>query len=457
MCIHVVGIGLDGKTGLSKKTIDLIQASQLLIGSRRHLTYFPDHPKQRTISADLPDTIEIIHAFQNQHLDVIKATIVILTSGDPLFFGLGRLLLEHLPAEQLTFHPHLGSIQLAFNRLKLPWHDAQWMSIHGRSIEHLISRLQQGVDKLAILTDPTHNPAAIAQVLIDLDLPHSYNFWVCENLGGEDEQIHQGIPVDFLGKSFASLNVVVLVRDRDDRSLDRSQLPMLGIPDTLFCSFGDRPGLMTKREVRTLVLAELALQPRQVVWDIGAGTGSVSIEIARLCPDSQIYAIEKTSAGQVLIQQNCQRFQVSTVTAIPGKAPECLANLPDPDRVFIGGSGGELHAILDYCAQRLLHRTEAPTEATTEATTEAQAVSQNSGPDLRHPLEHSCGQKRMVLALATVEHLSIVQAWAQVHPWSVQFRHVQLSRSTTVANLTRYVPLNPVTLLILIPDPRNFC
>jgi precorrin-6Y C5,15-methyltransferase (decarboxylating) len=220
---------------------------------------------------------------------------------------------------------------------------------------------------------------------------------------------------EILEQTFAPLNVVVLIRS-DSEQLDLATLPTFGLPDQTFLTFSDRPGLMTKREVRLLVLGELALKPGQIIWDIGAGTGSVSIEIARLFPTSQIYAIEKTSAGSALIEQNCRRFQVENVISIHGTAPDILPSLPESDRIFIGGSGGNLTQILDACSSF------AP-----------QAI--------------------IVLALATLEHLNSALTWLKNSgSWNHQLLQVQLSRSVPVGQLTRFAPLNPITILTATPQ-----
>jgi precorrin-6Y C5,15-methyltransferase (decarboxylating) len=419
--IHVVGIGLDGAAGLTNSVRQIVDNATLLVGSSRHLSYFPDRPVNRLLLTDLTTTIQQIRHWLTQTTctDFPIAQIVILTSGDPLFFGLGRLLLAEFPAEQLTFHPHLSSIQLAFSRIKLPWQDVKLISAHGRSLDELIQAMQQGVEKIAVLTDPTNTPGAIAQLLQFLDLPVRYQISVCENLGGPDERILQTSDLAAIQQqTFAPLNVVVLQRmSATIKDLDIERLPLLGISDADFLSFPDRPGLMTKREIRVQILAELNLQPDQIVWDIGAGTGSVSIEIARLCPTSQIFAIEKTAIGSKLIQRNCHRFQVKNVTSIHGSAPEVLQQLPDPDRIFIGGSGGNLTDILSHCDERLTQ------------------------------------DGSIVLALATIEHLHTALAWfnTQNSPhskWNVRLLQVQLARSIPIANLTRFSPLNPVTIAI---------
>jgi precorrin-6Y C5,15-methyltransferase (decarboxylating) len=439
--IQVVGIGLDGAAGLVESVQQIVNQATLLMGSDRHLSYFPQHPAKRVIITNFHQAIQIIR--QNLNLEASQEQptpdqyacssiedefistgstpsaplIVVLTSGDPLFFGLGRLLLAELPPETLTFHPHLSAVQLAFNRIKLPWQDARLISAHGRSLDELVQALQQGVEKIAVLTDPTNTPSAIARLLLALDLPSPYQLWVCENLAGTDERVRQFEPEQLSENClFAPLNVVVLLRSVGTirQPLNWHQLPALGLPDHSFLSFSDRPGLMTKREVRLLALGELTLQPGQVIWDIGAGTGSVSIEIARLFPSSQVFAIEQTAAGASLVQQNSQRFQVENVTPVHGTAPAVLQGLPNPNRVFIGGSGGNLTEILAIVSQAL----------------------QQGGV--------------VVLALATLEHLAIALDWYhQRSPsgWQYRLLQVQLSRSIPVGALTRFNPLNPVTLL----------
>ena len=418
--IQVVGIGLDGAAGLSASVRAIVDQADLLVGSDRHLANFPDHPAEKWALQSFKSLIERIHRRLSQSN---AETIVVLASGDPLFFGLGRLLLEELPPEHLTFHPNTSAIQLACSRIKVPWQDAQLVSTHGRTLGRLTQVLKQGAEKIVVLTDGVNTPNAIAKLLLELDLPGEHQIWVCENLGGPDERVRSFAPKALIDQTFASLNVVVLLwRPAVElESLEPNDLPAFGLPDSLFLSFRDRPGLITKREVRVLILAELALGPGQIVWDIGAGTGSVSIEIGRLYPQSKVFAVEKTAIGASLIRQNCQRFRVNTITPIHDKAPEALADLPCPDRIFIGGSGGQLQPILEMCGARL-----------------------KSGGIL-------------VLAIATLEHLNLLWRWLERQTtksnpthWRHRLLQVQLSRSVSVASLTRLSPLNPVTLVTLV-------
>ncbi len=413
--INVIGIGLDGIAGLIEETRLLIQQATVLVGSDRHLQYFSNHPAVKLVLGDFLIIFESIKRYLEQ-----EETIVILASGDPLFFGLGRLLIENFPPEQLYFYPHLSSVQLAFNRLKLPWHDARIVSLHGRSLELLIPLLKKGINKIAILTDSENNPAAIARFYQELEFPVSYEFWICENLEATNEKVYSGSPetISLLtSKDFSLLNVVILIRKNQFNlvDLDLAKLPLFGLPDSSFYSFEDRPGLITKREIRMIVLGELSLQSQQIIWDIGAGTGSVSIEIARLCPNSQIYAIEKTAIGITLIERNSQRFQVNNVYATQGKAPEVLTDLPTPDRIFIGGTGGNLAKILTFCQERLNK------------------------------------QGKIVLALATIEHIATCLDWFKENQWNYSFQQIHISRSLPTGNLTRLNPLNPVMIISASP------
>jgi precorrin-6Y C5,15-methyltransferase (decarboxylating) len=412
--IEVVGIGLDGEVGLSEKAKQVVEKATVLVGSDRHLNYFSKHSAKKLLLGDLVRVFEAIEEDLNNH-----ARIVFLVSGDPLFYGLGRLLLEKIPSEKLRFYPHLSSIQIAFNRIKVPWQDAKLISVHGRDLEELAPSLQQGIEKIAILTDRDNNPSAIAQFYLSLDLPINYDFWVCENLESKQEKISYFSREDIVNlamnsiNGFDSLNVVILLKDNNTiREIELKKLPLLGLSDDLFLSFADRPGLITKREIRLSILGELALQPKQIIWDIGAGTGSVSIEIARLCPSATIYAIEKTAMGINLIEKNCQRFQVNNIIPINGTAPEKLIDLPNPDRIFVGGSGGNLVKILENCEEKLT------------------------------------AKGLIVLAFATLEHLNCGLKWFSDRNWNYRLLQVQIYRSVSVAKMTRFSPLNPVTLLI---------
>lgn len=440
--IHVVGIGLDGVAGLTAPVRQIVEQATILVGSDRHLSYFPDHPAERLVMGSINGSINIILRKLRRRLktyfsqEITQANgdkgepeeeisslnplappcIVILVSGDPLFFNLGQLLLESFPPEHLTFHPHISSIQLAFSRVKISWQDAKFISVHGRTWDELINAVKQGVEKIAVITDERSNPKAIARLILSLDLAVAYQLWVCENLGNAGEKIQCFSDLSEVDlQTFSELNVVILVRQSAEKNqpIDLNQLPQIGIPDRYFVSFRARPELITKKEIRLLILGELALKPNQTIWDIGAGTGSVAIEIGRLFPTSNIYAIEKSAEAIALIEQNCQRFHMSNIVSIYGSAPEILYRLAVPDRIFIGGTGGFLRQILSLCGSYIAPR------------------------------------GIIVLAIAAIENLHTVITWAQTSGWQYQLLQVNLSRSIPLAETTQFSLLNPVTIVTL--------
>lgn len=425
--VQVVGMGLSGVESLAPAVLKLVQSATLIIGAQRLLDTLDETNQTATVwpLGNLAAVIDSLRSHLSTHPDT---RAVILTTGDPLFFGLGRLLLAQLPPEQLAFHPQVSSIQLAFSRLKLPWQDATLVSVHGRGEQLLIKALKRGARKIAVLTDGVLTPTVISNLIQSLELPVHYQLWVCENLGGEQERVRlhrdEG---DAEGADYAALNVLVLLRlDTQTEVIDRLSLPLIGLPDSVFHSFPDRPLLITKREIRLLVLGAIAPLPHQTIWDIGAGTGSVSVELSRLCPTAQIYAIEKTAIGVSLIRQNVDAFAIAPVHPIHAKAPALLADLPTPDRVFIGGSSGQLTPVLDYLNERMLADCES---------------------------DRGDASLRIVLAIATVEHLHDVMQWAAqpviANHWRSQLTQINISRSLPVGPLTRFSPLNPVTLVTL--------
>ncbi|MGB3672725.1 MAG: precorrin-6y C5,15-methyltransferase (decarboxylating) subunit CbiE [Phormidesmis sp.] len=451
--INVVGIGLSGAKSLSPPVLDIVTAATLLIGAQRHLEAIGSAIKttvgQAASRTDLETWVlgDFGQVFEDLRLyleSTPEARVVILATGDPLFFGIGRLLLSTFPAEQLIFHPQVSAIQLAFSRLKLPWQDATLVSVHGRGEDLLRDALKRGDHKIAVLTDSVLTPGAIARLLSALELPIRYQLWVCESLGDRDEQVRRYDRVTDDSTTFAALNVVVLLRQSDEAeaSLTASPrqassealplLPLIGLPDSVFKGYADRPMLMTKREIRLLILGAIAPLDHQTIWDVGAGTGSISVELSRLCPHASIYAIEKTAMGAALIAENARRLAIAPIHTVHAKAPEAFDNLPHPDRIFIGGSSGQLSNILNWLYKKL--------------TVSKLSISRDT--------------PRIVLALATLEHLAEVTTWVNqpeiAKVWQIQLTQANISRSLPVGPLTRFTPLNPVTILTISKIGRLF-
>lgn len=406
--LYVVGIGLDGVAGLSERARSLLTEADCIAGYPHHLQQVAGYGAEKLVlGGAVLDWIALVQQ------ELQRRSLVVLASGDPLYFGIGRLLTEAIARPQLVFVPHLSSVQLAFNRLGLPWQSATVVSVHGRSVEELERVLRQGQTPIAVLTDPQWTPGAIAQFLLDVQLPAQYHITVCSRLGAVDETIWSGSWEEAIAQAFPSPNVVILERGQEPLPLE--DLPLLGLPDAAFHTFADQPGLITKQEIRALAIAQLQVAPHHTLWDIGAGTGSMSIELARLLPTAHIVAIEKTAAGITLIRQNCQRFGVNNITVVQTQAPSGLADLPPPDRIFLGGGGAALAEILAVCGDRLLPG------------------------------------GMLVANFATLEPCTLAQRTLQDLGWEVRLLQVNLARSSTLRSrssaATRFVPLNPVTLL----------
>ncbi len=315
--IHVVG--LHHPQELSPFCQSLISQAEILVGGRRHLSYFPDHPGEKILlSSPLEKVLKRLKREQERK-------IVVLTSGDPLFFGLGRLLLKHLPPEVLVFHPAPSAVQLAFSRLKLTWEDARVVSLHARSWRNLHLEIAP-YRKVAFFTDPENNPSRLASYLLAKEVRGQA--FVCENLGLPEEKITTLSLEEVPQASFSSLNVMVLLKEARPRRL------LFGLPEE---RFRHEAGLITKAEVRAAIVSALSPFPEATVWDLGAGSGAVGLELAGLAFRGETYLVERKPERIKLIHENLHLSRLDNVKIIDADFKECLSSLPSPDLVFIGG------------------------------------------------------------------------------------------------------------------------
>ncbi len=397
--IRIVGIGDDGMAGLAPGLVALIEDVDVLVGGERHLSFFP-HFTKHTIEIKGP-LAAVVDRMKNE---AKGKSVVVLASGDPNFFGIGPYLTKQFGHEHVDIFPSVSSIQLAFARCKENWHDATLMSLHGRSMTGLAQRVE-ATNKTLILTDSVNTPAAIARYLLSYDM-REFRAFVGENLGGSAEKTGWYTLEEMVDTIYSNLNVVLLKRD----PVSRPTPYVLGILDDQFVQRKPDRGLITKREIRVLSLAELQLKPGGVFWDIGACTGSVSIEAILQTPSIRVYAIEKNAEDLANLRMNQVKFRTDFI-AVNNRAPAGLEAFEDPDAVFIGGSGGELEELLQVCAQRL-----------------------RSG-------------GRIVVNAATIETLSTAYETLRELQFSVSVSLVQTSRSKPILNLTRFEGMNPVYLV----------
>jgi precorrin-6Y C5,15-methyltransferase (decarboxylating) len=271
--------------------------------------------------------------------------VAVLATGDPNFFGTGRFLLRNLPKVRLEIIANVTSMQYAFARIKEPWDDAIFLSLQGRGMGASIDKIVSA-EKACILTDAVNTPAAVATALIERGAD-GYEAWVCEDLGMPTENFTRTTIKGLLTLQHSELNILILIRTWEP---NLAQYPLIGIEDEEFASFKK---LFTRQEVRAVTLAKLKLQNDLTLWDIGAGSGSVSIEASNLIPNGKLFAIEKNSQYVTFLKQNLDKFCARNVKLVEAYAPEGLDDLPDPDRVFIGGAGGNLEEIIEQVDRRL--------------------------------------------------------------------------------------------------------
>jgi len=335
--IYLVGAGITGWEGFGAKALEMVAKADVLIGHQRHLDIFPDFQGTKMVLGDLSELLEFLKHTEQR--------IALLASGDPTFFGISRFLLRNLSKERVEIFPNVTSMQYAFARIKEPWDDAIFVSVHGRGMNAAIDKIV-AAEKACILTDKINTPAAVAAELIERGA-EGYEAWICEDLGLPTEKFTRTDVRGLLESTPSDLNILILIKTYEP---NLAQYPLIGIDDD---EFQTSKKLITKQEVRAVTLAKLQLQDDLVMWDIGAGSGSVSIEASNLMPNGRIFALERNAQSVQFISENLKKFCARNVRLIEAYAPDGLEDLPDPDRVFIGGAGGNLEEIIDTVDKRL--------------------------------------------------------------------------------------------------------
>jgi precorrin-6Y C5,15-methyltransferase (decarboxylating) len=342
--VTVVGIGDDGCASLSSRAANAVARAQVLVGGERHLAFFPQFTGERIVlKSGISAALDRVAELAGEH------SVCVLASGDPLFFGIGALVVKKLGREHVEVIPQPSSVQWAFARAGLSWDDASFVSVHGRSTEGFVTRLKT-MSKVAVLTDEESSPPRLASRLIEHG-DTAWDAWVCEDLAGPGERVRAFSLSDLAAcPDVRPLNVLILARS------DAAWRPPLAIPflhEDTFAKRMPKKGLITKREVRVLSLAAMQLRADSVVWDVGAGSGSVSIEAAMLTLRGRVYAIEVDPEGIGICRENVRAHGVDNVRIIAGRAPDALASLETPDAVFVGGSKGSMDDIIAVGLDRL--------------------------------------------------------------------------------------------------------
>ncbi|MFZ4470395.1 MAG: precorrin-6y C5,15-methyltransferase (decarboxylating) subunit CbiE [Pirellula sp.] len=344
--ITIVGVGDDGSQGLTQQAIEVISKATTLFGSVSMLDRFPLFAgTKRPLGPDL-DRLAA-------ELEQAPSGSVVLASGDPLFYGTARFLCERLGKDTFEVIPHVSSMQLAFARVKESWDEAYLANVAHQPLDRIIDRIRTS-EKAGVFTSEQVSPARIAELLISKGI-YYFTAYVCENLGAPDERVTKLELKDLVQQKFASLNVLVLLRHNGtpDQQILSSQRRMFGNPDEFFKQSRPKRGLLTTSEVRSIALSELNLRIDSIVWDIGAGSGSVAIEAAMIASRGKVYAIEMDAEDYGMMIENAKQFGIENLVGVLGQAPEAWANLPDPHSIFVGGTGRTVVSLVEACWPRL--------------------------------------------------------------------------------------------------------
>jgi precorrin-6Y C5,15-methyltransferase (decarboxylating) len=345
--VHIVGIGEDGLAGLTSAARRLVEEAELLLGEPHALGLVPGAAQQRVpLGTSFDEAIRHIQGASGKR-------IVVLAMGDPLFYGVARYFCDKIGKDRFEVVPHVSAMQTAFARVKESWEEAFLTNLATHGVESVLEQIRSA-EKVGLFTSEESPPAVVARALLDQHIDY-FTVYVCENLGAPDERVTQGELAEMAVQEFAPLNVMILVRkphvpDRPSEAIGRR---LFGNPDEMFLQSKPKRGLLTPAELRAVAIAELDLGPSSVVWDIGAGSGSVAIEAAQIAAQGTVYAIEMDPEDHQLIIQNAKRFGVTNLVPVLGRAPEAWSDLPAPDAVFVGGSGRGISRLVDEAYQRL--------------------------------------------------------------------------------------------------------
>jgi precorrin-6Y C5,15-methyltransferase (decarboxylating) len=403
--VHIIGVGSDGLAGLTGRARDILQGADVVFGPEAVLALLPELKAQRRpVGSDLPELTAALSGLLG------KQRVAVVAGGDPLFYGVARYLCDRMGKDSFEVLPHVSSMQLAFARVKETWEEAYLTNLATHPLASVLDRIRTA-ETVGLFTSEAEGPAEVARQLLARGLDY-FRAYVCENLGGPDERVTQGELSDIAGLEFDPLNVLILKRKpgRPDQPAP-ARFRRFGNPDDVFAQSRPKSGLITQAEVRALALAQLAIRPGDVVWDIGAGSGSVAIEAAQFSDPGTVYAIEQDAADYHLILANAETFGARNLKAVHGIAPAVFAGLPAPDAVFAGGDGREVAGVLEMAWRAL----------------------RPGG--------------RLVVHVATLENLSGTYAVLRRVAGDVQALLVQVARGVEQLETVRFESLNPSFLL----------
>ena len=332
--ISLIGIGMGNPANRTLEAERAIREADVLIGAGRMLEETDSYGKPKFVSYRPTEIRDYVYAHPEYE------RVAILLSGDVGFYSGAKKLYEAFEGEKIEVYSGISSVVYFLGKLHLAWEDVCLMSVHGRK-QNLIGAVKRN-RKVFALVGEKDGIAKICDKLLSYGMDE-VKIYVGERLSYPEEQITEGTPESLKGQLFDPLSVVLLVNETPEK------LTTHGLSDDVFLR-AKVP--MTKQGIRSISLSKLALEEDSICWDVGAGTGSVSVEMARQCPRGEVWAIEKKDEAVELLEENRRKFALDNLTIVPGLAPEALKELPAPTHVFIGGSSGNLICIMEAALEK---------------------------------------------------------------------------------------------------------
>jgi len=338
--LTIIGIGEDGYGGLGQNARDALAHAGTVFGGKRHLDLLPEDLAARRTAWPSPfsDAYPMLLALRGQ-------PVAVLASGDPMHYGMGATLTRYIAPDEMRIIPAPSSFSLAAAAMGWPIHETQLLSVHGRPIETLFKAFAPGA-RLLILSNDGDTPGKVARMLSESGFPLA-KLTVLEHLGGEAQRRIEEAAATWNHSRCADLNVLAVDCGKSI-PLAHAHSTLAGLPDEAF----EHDGQLTKRDVRSVTLAHLAPLPGELLWDVGAGCGSIGIEWMRSHSSCRTLAIEANERRQDFILRNSRALGVPDLQVIRGEAPNALRDLPTPDAIFIGG-GATDEGVMDACWESL--------------------------------------------------------------------------------------------------------
>lgn len=440
--IHVIGMGL-AKEHRSPQIMELIRKADLVASGRRLLDEL-EIPEERRLPLTGMDAFAAdVRALAE------GASVCVLADGDPLLYGLGASLLRYFAPGELTFHPNVSALQTACARFGLPWHDCRVLSLHGRSDRTPLFAALTHDNLVVLYTDHRHSPDVIAGLLLERGVT-GWRMNVAEALGGPEERLSTLAPAEAAQCTWHALNIIVL-----ERTTSPALSLTLGFDEDALAHTG---GLMTKQHIRAFALSLLRLAPNAVMWDLGAGSGAVSLEAARLLGRGQVVAVERQAERVQHIKENVKRTGAWLVEVVHASLEEFLENGENGSYRTYGthGTYKEAKNAQDARSSYLEHASHMPH---TTHTTHSSPSSPSSlpthiflGGGASAPVLAQCATLlssggRMVVAAVLLSTLETARAVFHELGWPLTIHQLMHNASSPLAGDLRLVPSNPVFLL----------